>query len=184
MNVYINNFVRRQTAESRFSHYDGPLETVALLVAENLDNAKQGYREGVLEVSVPVEGFYSGVVELKGGEVLRGGFESRHGNETPRKFVEVVGAEKMPAKYVNIILYTSELLAESEQNNFEGGLEIISINASPCADGKEPLNPETLMANFYGADGGTDTKMSYEEFVEALRISYMYWRNKAMCGGV
>ena len=183
--IGFHSFVERQTKESRFSYFAGSMDDLGLLVRDHFDKAVQGYRDGVLEVPLPVDGFFSGVVQLEEGDKLVGGFESRRKGEAPRKFVEVSGSRKMPAQSVTIILYSSELLAEDQDNTLPpepGNWEIISINASPCI-GREPMSPDTLMANYYGSDGGTDTKMSPEEFVEALKNSYSYWKNKAMSAG-
>ena len=74
------------------------------------------------------------------------------------------------------------VLAEDGDNELpakEGNFEIISINASPSA--LEPINPDCLMANHFGADGGTNTQMSDASFVAALRESFEFWQDKAMC---
>ena len=183
--IQMNPFANRQTKESRFSLYSGTEQQLCLLVRDHFDKGVQSYREGILEVPVPAEGFFSGMVMLQEGDKLEGGFDSRRKGETPRKWVAVPGSRKMPAKSVKIIVYSSVVLAESGDNTLpaeDGNWEIVSINAS-CVEGKEPINPETLMANHFGADGGTNTKMSDSEFVAALKESYDFWNNKAMCGG-
>lgn len=186
MTVHRNSFSLRQTESSRFSHFSGTTRHLISLVEENLDNGRQGYRPGVLEVPVPAHGFFSSVVELQEGDKLIGGFDPRRPGEEPRKWVEVPGSRKLPAKSCTIILYASELLREDKDNELApepGNWEIISINASPCDSGREPMPPETLMANYFGESGGTDTQMSPEEFVEALAESRAFWKNKAMCAG-
>lgn len=184
--IHINSFVKRQTPTSRFSYFSGTENELGILVRKHFDSGTQGYRPGVLEVSVPAEGFFSGIVELKEGDKLIGGFDPRRPGEKPRKWAEVSGSCKMEAKSVTIILYSSELLAEDGDNELaaeEGNWEIISINASPCESGREPMHPETLMANYFGESGGTDTQMTPEEFVKALAESRAFWKNKAMCAG-
>ncbi len=44
------------------------------------------------------------------------------------------------------------------------------------------MDPNTMMANHFHDDGGTQTGMSSEEFVRALRKSYFFWRDKALIG--
>ena len=104
-------FAARQTPESRFSHFEGTETELLTLVSRCFDMAKPGYRVGVLCVPVPHSMFRSGIVQLKPGDELRGGFESRRDAEDPRKFVTAKG-EKMPAKYVEIILYNRAVLEE------------------------------------------------------------------------
>ena len=57
----------------------------------------------------------------------------------------------------------------------------MSINARTCED-EEPITVGTLMANHFHIDGGTATGMTPEEFVAALRKSYLYWKDKALIG--
>ena len=124
--------------------------------------------------------FRTGIVKLEEGQELLGGFESRRGNEDPRKFVSAKG-EKMPAKYVEIILYNKKVLEEDPEYTAIADWEIISINASPT-DQPAPIPPNALIANHFGMSGGTDTYMSPEAFESALRLSVEFWKDKAMCG--
>lgn len=186
MTIHRNSFSLRQTESSRFSHFSGTTRHLLSLVEENLDKGTPGYRPGVLEVPVPAHGFFSAIVELQEGDTLVGGFDPRRPGEEARKWVAVPGSRKMAAKSVTIILYSSELLAEDGDNELppeEGNWEIISINASVSESGREPMPPETLMANYFGESGGTDTQMTPEEFVKALAESRAFWKNKAMCAG-
>jgi hypothetical protein len=183
MKVGVNSFVTRQTKESRFSYFDGSFEEVAERAERYLDQARRGYREGVLEVEVPPMRFYTGVVALKEGDKLAGVYEARRKGEDPRKHVCAVGAasSKIPAMGVTLILYSKDVLAENKENTTECEWELISINARLTV-GKEPINPGALMANHFGMSGGTATKMTDSEFVAALKESCEYWRDKAMAG--
>ena len=62
--VACNAFVTRQTPSSMFSHYVGGWESLESLVEANLDNAVPGYRDGIVLVPVPAEGFFSGVAQI------------------------------------------------------------------------------------------------------------------------
>ena len=182
MKIIANSFVTRQAPESSFSHYDGDFESLARLVEENIfENRQQGYRDGVVLVDVPPNGFYSGIVQLQSGDNLKGEFSSRRDGEDPRKHIVTEG-EKLPAKSVQIVLYASAVLAEDGDNELsvdEGHWEIISINASPSED-EVPINPMTLMHNHFGSDGGTDTNLSDKEFVKILSEGFEFWKDKAM----
>lgn len=193
MKVHINSFVRRQTPDSEFSHYEGPpccvdpwenirTRVEGVLSGKGTWGPKPGYREGVYLIGLTPEYFYSGVVSLKEGDELRGTFRARRKGETPRKSVGVVGATKMPAKSVEIVIYASTVLAEDGSNELpaeDGNWEIISINANPLEE-EMPINPNVLMHNHFGSDGGTDTKLSDEDFVKMLRESFQFWKDKAM----
>ena len=180
--VAVNEFVRRQTADSRFSHYDGTFEEVVAMAEAKLDSGRVGYRDGVLEVDVDPAGFYTSIAQLKEGDMLVGRYEARCKGESPRMHIEVVGSRKMPAKAVTLILYRHDVLLEDNKNSTDAEWELISINARPTV-GPEPINPGALMANHFGADGGTDTQMTPEAFEIALRESWKYWRNKRFVGG-
>lgn len=180
--IIANGFVLRQTKESPFSYYAGQLPEVVRLVETHWEEQTPGYRDGVITVRVPSEGFYSGVAQLKEDDELSGSFKSRRKGELPRKQIGAKGAQKVHAQQTDIVLYRKDVLAESNDNtpDVHADWEIISINASPVV-GEMPIHPETLCANYFGDDGGTDTNMSPEEFTTALRASREWWSNKAMC---
>lgn len=182
--IHINSFVTRQTPESPFSHFEHTWEELVARVEHNFDNAKPGYREGVILVPVEPEGFFSGVVTLKEGDKLVGEYKPRRPGEEPRKQVRAVGATKMPAKQVDIVLYASSVLAEDGDNEqpADGDTwEVISINANPV-EGEMPIPTGALIANHLGLDGGTATNMTDSEFVALLRESVAFWKDKALCG--
>ena len=196
--VAINSFVRRQTTDSPFSDWDLTDDQLIRAVEINLDQAKRGYREGVLIVPVAPYGFRTGVVTLEEGDELVGRYESRKPGEEPRKSLytkrlkevlhsandecEIYVLEermKLPAVAVDVILYSHDVLSEDNDAETDAEWEIISVNARPTL-GKAPISPMTLMHNQFGADGGTDTLMTESEFYQALQESYHYWKNKAL----
>ena len=186
MNIVVNDFVKRQTPESRFSHFEGSWEDLLKSVWWGFwADQSPGYRPGVVCVRLSPIGFYSGVISLKAGDTLSGGFKSRQPGEDPRKFITALEGEKAIAKSVQIILYSSKVLSEDNDNQLppeDGNWEIISINASP-EEGEMPIDPSVLMHNHFGSDGGTDTHMSDAEFVSTLRESFRFWSDKAMFKG-
>ena len=171
----------RHTPESRFSHFNGSEQELLNLVFDNFFTGKQGYREGVWLVTVPPERFMSGVVSLSEGDVLQGVFEARREGEIPRKVVTTIGREKLPARHVEIVLYSRATLEEEPGYEASADWEVISINASPIA-GPTPLPPTALIANHFGMSGGSATSYTSEQFEAALRESVMFWHDKAMCG--
>ena len=130
------------------------------------------------------ERFFSSVVDLRDGDELAGGFESRRAGEDPRKFITVNSRNKARARTVDIVLYASTVLAEDGDNNLPpepGNWEIISINASPT-EGDTPISPMVLMHNHFNSSGGTATNLSDSNFVAMLKESFNYWKDKANCG--
>lgn len=179
----ISDFVRRQTPESRFSHFEGTDICLLRRVAYNFRDAVSGYRDGVLVVPISnMDGFFSGVCTLKSGDKLAGSFIPRRDGEDPRKNTSVVGGKKMPAKHVDVILYHRDTLLEQEDHVSLAEWEIVSINCSPV-EGEIPINPMTLLHNHFGSTGGTATGMSDHQLVEQLRESFDWWKDKAFVEG-
>ena len=209
MHIYISDFVRRQTQHSRFSYFEGPDEELLRRIEESFVNCEPSYRDGVLSIPISnVEGFYSGTCVLKEGDTFKGAYKARQPGEQPRKQIGVVGGQKIPAKRVDIILYSFDTLMEGNENSkvlcptckgkfpavcsamckgtgwvpVYADWEVISINAT-ASDTKEPMSVGTLLTNYFheegSNDGGTSTGMSDAELVAALRISFAYWKDKA-----
>ena len=178
--VAFNSFVRRQTFDSPFSHWTISDEELIERVLEGIRKIqyKPGYRDGVILVPINPDGVFSSVVALKDGDKLHGEYKSRREGETPRISVHCFG-KKMPAKSVDVVLYTHEVLGADAST--DATWEIVSVNASP-EEGEAPIQPNTLMHNHFGSDGGTATNMTNDEFVAALKVSFEYWKDKALCG--
>jgi hypothetical protein len=181
LTIGANDFVRRQTANSEFTHFDGTWERVVQLALENFAQAKDGYRPGVCLVPVPAEGFHTGVVALVEGDRLEGAYRARREGEEPRKDVRVVreGVSKGPCVAVDVVLYRKDVLAEGNEGTTDCDWEIISVNGRVTEE-DQPIHPDTLIANHFELDGGTATGMTDEKFVSDLRKSVLYWKDKAI----
>ena len=185
--ICINPFVRRQTAESPFSHFAGEGGWDALLnritSAFEAGAVRPGYRDGVVLVDISSEGILSGVVTLTEGVELTGSFKARRAGEKPRKEVLAKGGKKLPAFSAFAVLYRADVLVEGNNTLRVDGdwWELISLNASPV-EGEMPIDPGVLMHNHFGSSGGTATNMTDDEFVDALRTSFLWWKDKAMAG--
>jgi len=176
--VAVTSFVRRQTAQSQFSHWTISDKDLIGRVVNNIEKSHPGYREGVILVPVEPEGFFSADAVLKSGDTLMGEFVPRREGEEPRKSVFVAG-DKSPAQTVWVVLYAHHVLIERNENETDCDYEIVSVNASPTVDSvPPPMPPETLIANHFGLSGGTATNMNDSEFVKSLRDSVMFWKDK------
>jgi hypothetical protein len=176
----INDFVRRQTADSPFSHFEGDWDYVLDIAIDNFDRRKTAYRDGVINIPVPPQGFFSPVVKLAEGMEITGEYKPRRKGETPRLNIRAKGG-KTPAVAVELDFYRKDVLEESGDNSTAAEWELVNVRAMAFED--EPMNPATLMHNHFGSDGGTDTKMSPFEFQAALRESFEFWKDKAMVDG-
>ncbi len=178
--IAISKFLRdRMPAELPFSHFDGSEEELLARVQRNFAEAKEGYRPGVLLVSVEPAGFHSPVCELREGDRFVGEYKARRDGEDPRRSIGVEGGQKTPAAGCSIVLYSRAVLEEGGDTTTGADYDCIMIQAR-THEGEEPMEPGTLMHNHFSSDGGTDTKMSPEEFQTALRESFLYWNCRAM----
>lgn len=163
-------------------------------VERNFKKARNGYRQGVLLVSINPLRFKCPIVELKDGMTLCGEFRKRMDNEEPRKKIGVPNLPFTSARFCDVVLYSREVLWESKENSslpehdFCGDdpndlnnypeWEVITI--LPKLDEDQPMPPDTLMYNHFQLSGGTKTNMTNDEFVEELKKSFTYWKDKAM----
>lgn len=184
INIAISDFVRRQTAQSDYSHYAGSDEDLIALVQSNWDLKIPGQgASGVWQVPVNPADFYSSLIILQDGMKLAGEYTARVEGELPRKRTWAVGG-KQPAKSVYIIVYSAETLEKDGGRSSDADWEIISINATPFElNAPMPMSVGTLLANHFHVsgsnDGGTSTGLSDSELVEKLRESYFFWRDKS-----
>lgn len=175
--VGTNPFVRRQTANSQFSYFAGTWSELEALVEAHSCNAIPGYRDGVLRVPVPPQGFFSGVVQVTPETELAAKYEARRPGEQPFVQVVTLGGEKLPARAVEIILYRKDVLEADNDPTSGAEWDIISINARPTLE-EEPMTPMAMARNMLGLPGGTPATYTAEQFAHAI----IYWSSRAMRG--
>ena len=174
--VGINDFARRHTAESKFSHYGGDIEDVARHAAENFASARGvPGRPGVFLVSVPPKGYFTGVVRPTPEMELKATFEARREGEEPFVQVVALNTKKVPAKYVDICCYANGTLAGDASTDRE--VEVVSINASTITK-EEPPTPMAMARNFLSKPGGSEAIYTPAEFAESI----VYWSQRVMSG--
>jgi len=172
-NIRFNKFARRQTPESGFSHFEGTEQELLDLTMEHFEEAKQGYKPGVLLVPVPADRFKTGVVLVDPETVLTASFAARREGEASYLSIQAEG-EKAQAQHVHVILYSREVLNENNEATEDGDWEVISINAWE-SDGPEPMDPMTMARNFLELPGGTRGEFSARDFAESI----LYWSTRA-----
>jgi len=188
--IGINDFVKRQTPESKYAHFEGTWDELADMVGTFItdedsgstkDCVRSGYRSGVILVKVNPEKFRSSVVELKDGDKFISVYKPRREGEKPY-IQSIYKGEKVPAKFVEIVLYSHDVLKENNEQSTELTWEIISINAFPD-ETESPMPPETAARNILGLPGGTDPKLADKskdeliQFINDLAHSISYWNS-------
>lgn len=181
MTISINNFARRQTPESPYSHYAGGLDALCALVEPHLDRriVLASDEDGqVIKVTLPGEGFFTGMVQAAPGMIIKGIFAPRAPGEHPylqmrASMAPSYGASsgsKIPAVEADIILYSHSKLAKKGEHSTDAPWEIVSINAKRIK-GDEPPHPVTMMRNQKDYPGGTKMSYTAEQWAEAVE----YW---------
>lgn len=178
--VACSEFVKRQTKESGYSHFEGTWEQLESLVENHLthDIFRPGYRDGVILVDiVQVWRFYSSIVDLNENSKLVANYAPRQEGEDP--FVRVAAkGDKQAAKHVSIVLYRHDVLAEDNDRSSDAEWEIIAIKAR-TSDKEEPMDPYTMARNFLHLKGGTKGDFTAEQFAESI----VFWSNHCMTAG-
>jgi hypothetical protein len=173
--IGLNNFVLRQTAASKFSHFDGAWPEVINRVRESWESRTPGYKDGVVLVPVNPSRFMCGIVELSLSTKIRAVYAARREGEAPFVQIEAFGP-KTPAAVVEIVLYRSDVLGKDASSECEW--EIVSINAR-CTFHPEPQTPMAMARNFLALEGGTKADYSAEQFAESIH----FWSSRAMAAG-
>jgi hypothetical protein len=179
--VACGEFVKRQTPESGYSHYEGTWadleDMVEFHMTYNPRAITPGYRDGVVLLELPAAYFRSAVVDLDEDCKLKASYAPRRLGEAP--FIRVSAkAPKQRAKYASVVLYRHDVLAENNERETDAEWEIVAIKARTSEE-EEPMDPYTMARNFLHLKGGTKGDFSAEDFAKSI----VYWNNHVMCMG-
>ncbi len=198
--VGLNAMVRRQTARSKFSHFqpvdgdafDELLKLVAGCLAAD-DAAVTVLRPDglIIKLRLPeqvCEGrFYTSIVKLEVGMVVKSVVAVRPGglpDELPYLQSVVVGSKKAPSKWVDVILYHRDALKPEERGDVDADWHVISVNANPSA-ADVPPTPQAMARNHSArlglpeGIGGSAREYTDEDY----RVSNVFWGTHAMVEG-
>lgn len=179
--VACGEFVKRQTPESGYSHFEGTWEELEQLVTKQMEvdpsRIHPGYRDGVVLVDLVSYGFKSAIVSLNEKTKLTANYAPRRLGEAP--FLRVSAkADKQDAKYAQVVLYRHDVLAENNERETDAEWEIVCIKARVTEE-EEPMDPYTMARNFLHLAGGTKGNFSAEDFAKSI----VYWNNHCMTTG-
>jgi len=183
--IGVSDFVRRQTPESPHSHFDGDWQELVRLVEREWPQRKiSPHNPEVSLVPMPADllpRFYASLVQVTPETPLQAQFKPRVEGELPFIQISAPGAQKMPAKRVDIIVYSHDCLAKDGDapEPRQADHYIVSINAA-TSEADEPMHPMTMTRNFLGLKGGTQPTVPYtaEEFAQAI----LFWSTHARMG--
>ena len=166
------------------SHFAGTWDQLIKLVEEYWGDKKPGFTDGCWEVTLPPEGFFAGVVDLRNVSpdalnmgALRVTFETRKGtvDEDPMLAVRAPASLKAPALKVKVICYSHGLLGDEASTAAD--FELVTIVAEPFEE-PAPMPPVTMARNFLGLKGGTKGEFSAEDFAKSI----IFWAQHAVAG--
>lgn len=185
--VECSEFVKRQTPQSGYSHFDGTWEELAELANSLMKTAyvKEGYKKGVILLSVPTElygdptlnKFYSATQTITESTNLLINFAPRQKGELPFLRISAKG-KKVPAQAAEIICYHKDILIEDNDRSADVEWEIIAIKARASTE-EEPMDPYTMARNFLHLKGGTKGDFTAQQFAESI----VYWNGHCMTRG-
>jgi hypothetical protein len=181
----LTDFVKRQTSQSKYNHFDGTWDELLQLVADQWEQRRiSPHNSGVALVPVPSEllpRFFTSIVAISPATPLKAEFAPRIEGEEPFIQISAPGFPKSQAKRAEIILYSHETLAKDGDAPTKqlADFYIVSVNAY-ASTAEESMHPMTMARNFLGLKGGTRPEVSYtaEEFAQAI----VYWNRHARIG--
>lgn len=188
--VGISEFVKRQTHFSEFTNWDGTWDQLGLLATELLEDCERienckckifepGYREGVMILHIPksmVHGFSTYTdFPMFVGMNLDATYEKVPGREhEPAKVRIKINEPKKVCEYVDLILYSHEVLTEDSDASTDCAWEVVSINGRLNKE-TPPMDPITIVRNWKHLPGGTEMKdAELGDVLEMLCQSIMY----------
>lgn len=179
--VGINEFVIRQAYDSQYTDYRGSWSDLANVTESQLEkgNFSQGYRDGVTLVHMDENEcnlFYTyGDYPIFEGMKLEAKCEREKGREhEPPKIKVNILEPKNKCKFVDIVLYRKDVLAENNENSTDAEWEIVSINGRLKKE-EAPMSPLTIVRNWLHLKGGTEMKgRTPEEVLNMLCDSVLY----------
>ena len=179
--VAAGEFVKRQTPESGYSHFEGTWadleDMVEFHMTYNPGAITPGYRDGVVLLELPPSYFQSAIVDLTEDTQLNANYAPRRLGEDP--FIRVSAkSKKQEAKHASVVLYRHDVLEENNERETNAEWEIVAIKARVTEE-EEPMDPYTMARNFLHLKGGTKGDFTAEQFAKSI----VYWNNHCMTTG-
>jgi len=180
--VKCSEFVKRQTKDSGYSHFEGSWKELEEITEKYLNGyaglfVRPGYRDGVVLIDLPGWMFKCAIVKIEEGMKLHANYSPRRDGEAP--FIRVCAkTEKQKAVYAQVVLYRADVLSENNEQSVDADWEIVAIKARMTLE-EEPMDPYTMARNFLHMNGGTKGEFTAEQFAKSI----VYWNNHCMSMG-
>jgi hypothetical protein len=137
----INPFYRRQTPDSKFSHFDGTDEQLLKEVEQNFPLRRKGKRLGSWLVAIPSQigkaRCHTPVLHVNRNCFLNAEVVAKN-NGTPLICASVIG-RKQRALYAEVVLYQHDQLVKMGEASSDADYEVVSLHASDVE--RQPPHP-------------------------------------------
>ena len=98
----------------------------------------------------------------------------RRPDEEPYIQVRALNGDALTAGRVDLILYNHDILAETNEQEFKEGWELIAFHAIPKGINSMPMGPITMMRNQLQLEGGTKGEYNSKEWAESVNFWQKY----------
>ena len=179
--VGISNFVKRQIKGSGKTYSALTFEEIGKHAERRLLNKKfkQGYRDGVILVSVEkelLESFICPIVKIDENTKLESIPKKRRKNEELYISTKALNGKPLEIGGVDLILYRFDVLNETNERETNEYWELIAFHAIPKEFDSLPMGPVTMMRNQLELSGGTKGNYSPEEWAKGV----YFWQQYAL----
>ena len=180
-NVKASSFVKRQIKGSGKTYTDTmSFDQIASIAEENLNNNnyKEGYRDGVIIITLDKEissEFICPLVKINENTDLMARMVKRRKDEDYYIQIRALNGKELVTSTVDLILYRSDVLKETNENSTDADWELIAFMAKP-ENIKMPMGPVTMMRNQLQRPGGTKGDYTPKEWAESVE----FWQEYAI----
>ena len=179
--VGINSFVKRQIKGSGKTYSTLSFELIRKHAEDrlNLNKYKQGYREGVVLVSVETKlliYFICPIVKINSSTQFESTIKRRRQNEELYISTKATNGKPITITAVDLILYRNDVLKETDENDTNKHWELIAFQAIPEGVNEMPMGPITMMRNQLCLEGGTKAIYKTEEWANSV----YFWQKYAL----
>ena len=180
-NVKASSFVKRQIKGSGKTYTDTmSFDQIASIAEENLNNNnyKEGYRDGVIIITLNKEmssEFICPLVKINENTDLMARMVKRRKDEDSYIQIRALNGKELVTSTVDLILYRSDVLKETNENSTDADWELIAFMAKP-ENIKMPMGPVTMMRNQLQRPGGTKGDYTPKEWAESVE----FWQEYAI----
>jgi len=180
-NVGVNDFVKRQQKNTGKTYSTLSFEEISSHASQQLkkNNFKNGYRDGVIIVNVDqtlVHKFICPFVKINNKTILQAEIAKRRPDEEHYIRIKAKNGKELETGKVELILYRSDVLKETNEQTTNCNWELISFHAIPKGVESLPMGAITMMRNQLQLKGGTKGEYSSQEWANSV----YFWQNYAI----